>query len=400
MDGAAFILAINLSIAGLVAAAFLAVGLFSTGYVAARWFAIAYAVGMVNIALEAAIPFTQDYRPYLTLAYAAFLAALAIFNVGLARLYSVRVPWAAMGAIFVVSVVMQMAMQDLPRDSLARMVFYQLPYFVMQGLSAAIVMAAPAKRRLDVVLVGLLGASAVHFLAKPFMAAGFGGMGDSPKTYLATTYALFSQSLGSFFAIAVALLVLVILLKQLLEELTARSRTDPLSGVLNRAGFNARLDDILSAKEEGGPPVSLVICDLDHFKAVNDTHGHAVGDSVIVAFARTLCAAAGRDDAVGRIGGEEFAVVLPACNLASARLFAETVRHTFAGLPVEGVPDDMRLTASFGVAELRGGETVSDVLGRADRALYRAKADGRDCVRIALEAEAAAPTLVRRANRD
>lgn len=401
MDGAAFILGINISIAGLVAAAFLLIPLFSTGFMAARWFALAYAFGGFSVLFEAIIPLTRDFLPYLTVAYTAFVLALLVFNIGLARIYFVRVPWLLMGVIAVAAVFVQpWTTESLARDSLTRMLFYQGPYFLMQMVGAAIVISARQKRSLDYALICLLLAAGAHFLAKPLLANASGGMGDSPQAYISTSYALLSQSLSSFFALALALLLFVILLKQLLDELNTRSRTDPLSGLLNRAGFNARLDDILSVKGAAGPPVSLIICDLDHFKTVNDTHGHAAGDSVIVAFARTLLSAAGSDHAVGRIGGEEFALVLPACNLAAARLFAETVRHAFAGRRVEGVPGDMRLTASFGVAELRGDETVSEALGRADKALYRAKADGRDCVRVAAENEAAAPTPLRRANRD
>lgn len=381
MDGAAFILVINLSIAGLVAAAFLVMSLFRPSCRCARWFALAYAMGVVNTALEAVIPFTSDYHPFLTVAYAALLAGMGMFNVGLARMYSLRPPWRIMGVLFVASIVLQVATQyGLARDSLLRMTLYQAPYFLMQALSVALVVVAQAKRRLDVALVVLLSASAVHFLSKPFLALASGGMGASPRTYLASTYALFSQSSSSIFAIAIALLVMIMLVKKLLEELTQRTRTDPLSGLLNRDGLKERFDKLLSERKENGQPLSLIICDLDHFKDVNDTYGHPCGDKVIVAFARKLREAARADYALGRLGGEEFAVVLPGCNLAGARLFAENVRSAFANLPVEGVPAHLRFTASFGVAELRG-ESVSEALGRADRALYRAKADGRNCVR-------------------
>ena len=199
MGGAAFILVINLSVAGLFAAAFFLISLFKPNCNPARWFALAYAAGMVNILLEGVIPLTGDYRPYLTGAYAAFLAAIAIMNIGLARMYSVEPPLRIMAVLFVASVALQVATQEMDRDSFLRMLLYQAPYFLMQALSAAIVAAAPQKRRLDVALVVLLAASAAHFLSKPFLAVASGGMGPSPKAYLSTTYALFSQSLSSIF---------------------------------------------------------------------------------------------------------------------------------------------------------------------------------------------------------
>ena len=101
-----------------------------------------------------------------------------------------------------------------------------------------------------------------------------------------------------------------------------------------------------------GVPVSLVISDLDHFKAVNDTFGHAAGDTVIVTFAGFLRSAMAEHHVAGRIGGEEFAILLPGTNLVAARLFAEGARSAFAALTVDGMPETKRFTASFGVAEL------------------------------------------------
>ncbi|HEU4985866.1 MAG TPA: GGDEF domain-containing protein [Rhizobiaceae bacterium] len=384
MGGAGFILAINLFVAGLIASAFLLISLSDRSYVSARWFALAYAIGMLNMGVEFVIPLLQDYQPVLvTLAFAALVAAMGVFDLGLARMYSVRAPVRLMAGILVISTVVQMATQDtMARDSILRMMLYQAPFFLMQAVAAFLVASAPAKGRLDQALVGLLALSALHFLAKPFLALAAGGMGDSPQSYISTTYALLSQSLGTVFSIAVALLVFVILVRELLDEITEKSRTDSLSGLLNRGGFTERLDRILAGNSRGKPPVSLILCDLDHFKTVNDTYGHASGDRVITAFAGILREAAGEDYAIGRIGGEEFAIVLPGCNLTAARLFAENARAAFAGLPIEGMPAHVRFSASFGVAELSGGETATEAMARADMALYWAKASGRDCVRV------------------
>ena len=111
--------------------------------------------------------------------------------------------------------------------------------------------------------------------------------------------------------------------------------------------------------------------------------GDASGDRVIAAFSGFLRNAAADHHAAGRIGGEEFAVILPGTNLLAARLFAEgTRRSAFASLRVDGMPDDRRFTASFGVAELASGKSTADLLIRADSALYEAKNAGRDCVRV------------------
>ncbi len=129
-------------------------------------------------------------------------------------------------------------------------------------------------------------------------------------------------------------------------------------------------------------PVTLIMCDLDHFKAVNDTFGHAVGDRLIALFATTLRETASRHHVLGRIGGEEFAAVLPGSNLAAGRLFAENARAAFAGAHVDGIGPEGGFTASFGVAEMEIAETPAAFTARADAALYDAKRSGRDCVRV------------------
>jgi diguanylate cyclase (GGDEF)-like protein len=138
--------------------------------------------------------------------------------------------------------------------------------------------------------------------------------------------------------------------------------------------------------------VSLVIADLDHFKGVNDSFGHACGDRVIEAFAGFLREAAGQDHVAGRIGGEEFAILLPGANLMAARVLAEGTRSAFSALPIGGLPADHRCTASFGVAELGSGEDFGQLMRRADQALYEAKKSGRD--RVCLSA---APATAARA---
>lgn len=165
-----------------------------------------------------------------------------------------------------------------------------------------------------------------------------------------------------------------------LKGLKAESHTDPLSGLLNRRGFEERAVAMLKRSHDSGLPAALVIADLDHFKAVNDTFGHAVGDQVIAAFASRLRSMAGKGAIAGRLGGEEFAVLLPASDLAAARLFAEDVRTSFSRGGPHNLPAKLRVTASFGVAA--GEEDLSKLLRQADEALYQAKRNGRDSVRI------------------
>jgi diguanylate cyclase (GGDEF)-like protein len=383
MSGAGFILAINLFVAALLAAAFMTIAVYDPRRVSARWFGFAYIVGMSYFVIEFAIATFGTSVPAVVTSFAAFLAAMVVFNVGIARNYGVRVPWVAMGVAFAVSVATCYFIQDMPRQSFTRMLVYQTPYFVMQAIAVAIVGQSTRLGRLDTVVMALLALSGLQFLSKPFLAQAFGGTGASAQDYLTTSYAMFSQSMGTVFAIAIALMMLVILVRDVLAEAAARSETDALSGLLNRGGFEARAAEILRDARCKGTQVSLVISDLDHFKSINDNFGHASGDKVIVSFAGFLRSAMAEHHLAGRIGGEEFAILLPGTNLVAARLFAEGARAAFPALAIEGLPEGKRVTASFGVAELAPGEAISELLARADKALYAAKNSGRDCVKIA-----------------
>jgi diguanylate cyclase (GGDEF)-like protein len=167
------------------------------------------------------------------------------------------------------------------------------------------------------------------------------------------------------------------------RSLQADSRTDPLSGLLNRRGLAERAAVLLEISRRAPATVSLVLADLDHFKRVNDMHGHAEGDAVIIAFARLLKQhGAGKETLLARVGGEEFAVLLPNCDLAGARLFAEGVRTGLSAAAPDTIIARHALTCSFGVAERVNGEGLEPLMERADEALMQAKRAGRDRVRV------------------
>ncbi|PTE08018.1 GGDEF domain-containing protein [Mesorhizobium helmanticense] len=385
MGGANFILAINLFVAGLLAAAFMAITLYDVGRASARWLAFGYLLGMAYYAIEFAIPVFDNARPAVVAGFSVFLGATIAFNGGLAHKYQVAPPWTPMLVFLAAASIAVYAVQDLPRQSLVRMMAYQLPYAAMQFVGLGIVRSSRQRRdRLDHVLMAVLGASALQFVSKPFIAAALGGWGANPQAYLQSNYALVSQSLGTMFALAIALLILVIMVRDVLVEVRSRSEIDTLSRLLNRGGFERHAERAMREAARKGITVTLVIADLDHFKNINDNFGHASGDRVIEAFAGLLREAAADHHVTGRLGGEEFAIILPGTNLAAARLFAEGTRNAFGTLPVEGLPKDHRCTASFGVAELQPGEGFAGLTQRADEALYQAKRGGRDRVRISL----------------
>lgn len=161
-----------------------------------------------------------------------------------------------------------------------------------------------------------------------------------------------------------------------LEEV---SRTDALTGLPNRRAFDARVRFVLAQAERYGRPTSLLLLDVDHFKAVNDTHGHDVGDEVLVGLARRVGAAVRATDLFARWGGEEFVVLLPETAADGALAFARTLAEAVRSAPFPTRLGGLAVTVSIGVATLGpdGGDEAMLLRG-ADEALYRAKGGGRD----------------------
>jgi diguanylate cyclase (GGDEF)-like protein len=165
-----------------------------------------------------------------------------------------------------------------------------------------------------------------------------------------------------------------------LEMLERLAGSDTLTGLSNRLRLDQVLDEQAARLARSGTPVSVILLDLDHFKTVNDQHGHPVGDRVLVATGALLTASSRQTDEVGRWGGEEFLLVCGDTDLQGARALAQKLRQRIAAHDFGVVG---RRTASFGVAQLAAGEDVASLVARADVALYRAKAAGRDRVETA-----------------
>ncbi len=165
------------------------------------------------------------------------------------------------------------------------------------------------------------------------------------------------------------------------ETLLDLSTKDPLTGLANRASALGELQNRFGLSQRYGRPLSVVVCDLDHFKRVNDTHGHGAGDFVLHTFGERLMATLREADLAGRIGGEEFLMVLPETDLSGARPFAERLRRAIASTPVPLPGRGISVSCSLGIAERSAMDlNAGQLLARADAALYRAKAGGRDQV--------------------
>jgi diguanylate cyclase (GGDEF)-like protein len=173
-------------------------------------------------------------------------------------------------------------------------------------------------------------------------------------------------------------------LRQQKEAAELAARIDPLTGVASRRAFTETAEGEILRATRYGTPLSLIMVDLDHFKSINDTFGHLAGDAVLAHFARTITQAVREVDLVGRLGGEEFAVLLPGTSAAEAVQAAERMRAAVAESRLHARGQQLTYSASFGVAAFDQLElSFSEFLARADAALYRAKAQGRNRVELA-----------------
>jgi diguanylate cyclase (GGDEF)-like protein len=156
--------------------------------------------------------------------------------------------------------------------------------------------------------------------------------------------------------------------------------TDPLTGVANRRHLDEQLALELARRERYQQPLSVIMTDIDWFKRVNDTYGHAVGDTVLTAFATELSKNIRASDFLARYGGEEFIVLLPNTASEEAVSFAERLREAIKHLCFKGL--ELNLTASFGVILVKPNESMAQVVARADKAMYQSKSHGKDRVTL------------------
>ncbi len=197
----------------------------------------------------------------------------------------------------------------------------------------------------------------------------------------------------SFLLLLVALPPVILLQRSLMhQQLAAAARTDPKTGLLNATAWQREADAAVARARSSGAPLALLLVDVDHFKRVNDSHGHLIGDDVLRALATELRQQVRESDVVGRFGGEEFTVLLPRTDADGACRIAERLRSSAGLLSVAAAEASISVTVSIGVAVLgEHGSDLFELLAAADLALYRAKDDGRNLVRLYAAAQELPP---------
>lgn len=382
MNSALFLLLINMAIGLSFAAGFVALSRHASTRLG-QWCAAGFLAASATAATEAFGFIIASPRLISTLSFGFLMLAAVLIVAGLRLHYR---PGASNRTLCAFGIAMTLlnplVIYDLHRGSYVHALAYQLPFAGVFAFGC-ISMVRRARRPIDVTVGIVLAAIALHFLAKATLGPILGGHhAPGVRDYIFSLYAYYSQTLGSILSLALGLSLLGLLTVEVMAEHAQRLQRDALSGLRNRSAFFTDADLALRHLPKG-QIASVMICDLDHFKSVNDRFGHAAGDEVIARFGALLGEIAGSDGIAGRIGGEEFCLFLPAGDLQRSTAKAKRLRTRLAASRFQHIPADIAVTASFGIATITGHEALADALRRADLALYQAKSEGRNDTRVA-----------------
>ncbi|WP_440410809.1 diguanylate cyclase [Neorhizobium petrolearium] len=380
MNGATFFLAVNFIIAISFSLVFAVVSTRSRSRSAALWFAAGFAVASLSAICELLVAYTALTRFWAIGAFATVLGGMILLRIGIGDLYGRKSNLLFAICFLVACTILDVLIYNLPRGTVLHAFSYQTPFALVVLASAFAVLSSARRLAIDRALGGLLLVTGLHFFGKAGMAV-LAGAGTTAKDYIHTNYALISQSSTAVLMVAVGLTLLSVLVLEIMADERSNSEKDALSGLANRRGF----ENGVKAAIVSEPNVlhAVIICDLDHFKSINDTYGHHGGDLVIRAFGELLKTNAANSIVVGRIGGEEFGVFMPNTTIEMALIFAQSLRAGTMGIRISALPSSFTVTASFGVAELAPGGELADAMRKADAALYEAKRTGRNCVKQA-----------------
>lgn len=242
-------------------------------------------------------------------------------------------------------------------------------------------MRSRRKNGADRLIIAMCTLQVVQLLVQPFMVWVFADWPETFAQYHASVFLQTFQLVGGIIAVITAMVLLYSYASELINAFREQASHDKLTGVLNRHGFDDQLSDVLQTAELTHKRVGVILLDLDFFKAINDGYGHYFGDEVISRFGNLLGAHAKGKGIVARLGGEEFAYVLPVENLAEARATASLLRERWERCELKFEDSLVPCTASLGVVVRYDREPLRNALMRADEALYLAKGEGRNRVR-------------------
>jgi diguanylate cyclase (GGDEF)-like protein len=377
LSGQFFISLLNPGICLLLAGAFLLLWLYRRDQIYVATAALGYAVAAVAFVIQDMVPALPMELQRIPSNF-GFLLAGCLISGAIVGHYHVAVSWRFMAVVSAISAACFLWFLLVQPVIVARIYSISLALGVIALVIPVKLRPVPKRHIVDHILFWFGIVWALNYTLRPLLVLGVTGSianysGFQQSVYWTTV--LFTQAIFSVLA-AITLMVAVAI--DLMAELRQQADGDELSGLLNRRGFEAAAGAAVRGCDGDDRPAALLIADLDHFKAINDTHGHAAGDAIIAAFGAHIRRLGPAAMIAGRIGGEEFAILLPGEGIESARQLAEAIRTGMAAGCVSG---GVAPTASIGLAVGTPGAGLSRLMRDADQALYEAKRAGRDRVR-------------------
>lgn len=307
---------------------------------------------------------------------------------GVARRVGQRVPLAIFASVIAVTALV-VFLGSFGTNMNVRLVAINTGYGLMMALTAQLLARSGEREIWDRAVTWLLGVTAAQFFIRPMLAMIMSGPMSAATYRDSDSYAIWMLTMGVVSLLLAMSLVAAIVSDQLRAE-RSNAQRDHLTGLKMRRAFENEAMRMLDENSDRRNPVSMIVADIDHFKGVNDTFGHQAGDEAIAAFGALIGETVRDSDICGRVGGEEFCILVWNCDLAPAHRLAERLRRGFGNTHFGALGEGVRLTASFGVAQWREGEGYGKLFARADKALYEAKQTGRN--KVAAEPHSAAVT--------
>ena len=378
MEAQAYFQLFNPLIFLLFAAGFLSIYASKHKTPATLWIGLSYICG----AFAFLVDFFRNALPDLFGVLASnglYTATAILFVIGISQRYGAKTPWAylalivsCIGGAFAYFLIFN-------PDMWARAFSTNIGIGVIFSLGLMSIHSR-VKRPIDKIIYTVYAGMCMQLFLRPFVVK---SMSSDPLTLETYTTSLFYTSLHlivGVFSITLGMLLLISICIEIINHLHKMSVTDALTNIMNRRGFEEQSNKILQHADAKKRPVAIILADIDYFKSVNDRYGHAFGDKVIARMGDIFQQYHVDGHVAGRLGGEEFALVLVDTPLAEAKKIATDLRQTFANSMFDDIDEDIRFTVSVGVVQRQKNEHLLQSLSRADQALYRAKKTGRNKV--------------------
>lgn len=343
-------------------------------------FAISYALFATGFLITHFLPGDAFYLFHATQAF--YSLGVTLFLASVCERVGQQLHLGSFVVVYLASALVLGLTVSLSNDVGPRLVIVNMGYGAMFAMGVTTLLAAPRRNLIDVAIIAVMAFQAADFFIRPTMTLLFERSIPEEVYRDSIYYSLIGLVLG-IKSITTAMVLIGATIAEWTTALRESSERDVLTGLRNRGSFEESMRNLFPRARTEGRPLSLVVADIDHFKQVNDIWGHQAGDQAISGFGELIGKMVRGCDTAGRIGGEEFCIAVWNCEIDPACRLAERIRQAFASLKHSSLSDDIRLTASFGVATARDGETYEQLFARADAALYKAKSNGRNRVKNA-----------------